>query len=168
MVPLGRNRAKTRVQRLYVGGDTGCYRPCMAGRHALGAERASIAKRALSAAGIVFSCVLVLAVVLGVPALISYTFVTAKWPLPGLWSVAALTVGILVTVVVVRASWPSYRVSSVLLMWPAFFLARAIYSPSPQWWILFASACTIPLASFWAVRRELRQRRLARSGVTEE
>jgi hypothetical protein len=126
-----------------------------------------MAKRTLSAVGIVFSCVLALAVVLGVPALIGYTFVTAKWPLPGLWSVAALTAGILVIVVMVRASWPSYRVPSVLLMWPALFLARAIYSPSPQWWMLFASMCVSPLASFWAVRRQLRQRRLARSGVTE-
>jgi hypothetical protein len=64
-----------------------------------------MAKRTLSAVGIVFSCVLALAVVLGVPALIGYTFVTAKWPLPGLRSVAALTAGILVIVVMVRASW---------------------------------------------------------------
>ncbi len=136
----------------------------MAGRHALEAEHASIAKRTLSAAGIVFSCVLVLAVVLGVPALISYGFVTVKWPLPGLWGVAAVMACVLAIAVMVRAPWPSYRYASAPLVWPAFYLARAMYSPSPELWFAFGCMCVAPVASFWLVRRQLRKRRLAEGG----
>ena len=75
--------------------------------------------------------------------------------------------GVVVTAVVVRSPWPSYRSSSALLTWPAFFLARAIYSSSPDAWFLFACLCVSQLASFWAVRRHLRKQRLARGGVTE-
>jgi hypothetical protein len=132
----------------------------MTGRHAGGVQNVRIAKRILPAVGVVLRCVLVLAFVLGVPALIIYAFVAVKWPLPGLWTVASLVAGVFVITVMVRTRGPSYRNSLVLMIFPVIALAQVIPSPSSYKWADFTLVCAAPLTWFLATRRQLRKRDL--------